>query len=562
MERYINILIIDEDPKIRLGLKEILGGGGNNVLLSSSINEGVQLLQKKEIGIIFLNLESAEDGKKSIQDLRSSSNLKNNYIILIAKHEDSNLRLIKGLREGAVDYITYPFNPNLIKSKLEVFKSLYYKDQRIGQLLSNIFPDQVLEELSNTGKYSPRRIEKGVVLFTDFVDFSLKAKSSKPLSLIMQLEKYFTRFDETMKKYNLEKIKTIGDAYMALAGVTENLPHPAVRACLAALEIKEFMRKERDIAIALKRDFWEIRIGLHMGPLVAGILGSSKYSFDVWGDTVNVAARAEAMTTNGSISITGEIYQEIEPYFHTEPRGEIDIQKRGGTVEMYFLKNLLPQFCMYENEVTPNAELRSVCGLPSMDFDTMRMNIINRLRSLLPENVIYHDVPHTLNVEKAVMRYGKLEGIADDEMTLLRTAALYHDAGFIRQYHSNEDFGMSMAKNSLPEFGYTENQIEIICKIIEATKLDIEPRTLLEEIMCDADHDYLGRPDYHIISKKLRQEMSEFGTDMSDEEWINYQLNFLENQHKYYTETAKNIRTYGKLSRISDLRGQLDKLKS
>lgn len=553
-------MIIDEDPKIRVGLKEILGGGGNNVLLSSSINEGVQLLQKKEIGIIFLNLDSAEDGKKSLQDLRSSSNLKNNYIILIAKHEDSNLRLIKGLREGAVDYITYPFNPNLIKSKLEVFKSLYYKDQRIGQLLSNIFPDQVLEELSNTGKYSPRRIEKGVVLFTDFVDFSIKAKSNKPLSLIMQLEKYFTRFDETMQKYNLEKIKTIGDAYMALAGVTENLPHPAVRACLAALEIKEFMRKERDIAIALKRDFWEIRIGLHMGPLVAGILGSSKYSFDVWGDTVNVAARAEAMTTNGTISVTGTIHEEIKSYFITEARGEIDIQKRGGTVEMHYLKGVQPQYCMYENEVTPNADLRNICGLPSMDFETMRMNIINRLRSLLPENVIYHDVPHTLNVEKAVIRYGKLEGLSDDEMILLRTAALYHDAGFIRQYNSNEDFGMAMAQNSLPEFGYTKDQIDIICGIIEATKLDIEPRTLLEEIMCDADHDYLGRPDYHIISKKLREEMSEFGINMSDKEWIEYQLNFLENQHTYYTETAKNIRTYGKLSRISDLRGQLEKI--
>lgn len=554
-------MIIHEDPVIRTGLKEILGGGGNNVLLTSSIQEGVQILQSKEVGIIFINLDTAEDGKKSIQDLRSNSNLKNNYIILIAKSDDSNLRLIKGLREGAVDYVTYPFNPNLIKSKLEVFKSLYYKDQRIGQLLSNIFPDQVLEELSNTGKYSPRRIEKGVVLFTDFVDFSLKAKESKPLSLIMQLEKYFTRFDETMRKYNLEKIKTIGDAYMALAGVTENLPHPTIRACLAALEIKEFMRKERDIAIALKRDFWEIRIGLHMGPLVAGILGSSKYSFDVWGDTVNVAARAEAMTKNGSISITGAIFDEVHPYFMTEPRGEIDIQKRGGTVEMHFLSGLLPEYCMYENEVTPNGALRQICGLPTVDFDTMRMNIINRLRSLLPENVIYHDVPHTLNVEKAVIRYGKLEGLSDEEIILLRTAALYHDTGFIRQYEHNEDFGMAMAQNSLPAFGYSEEQIDIICKIIEATKFEVQPRTLLEEIMCDADHDYLGRPDYHIIAKKLREEMSEFGIQMSDIKWIEYQLNFLEFQHVYYTDTAKNIRTYGKLARISDLRNQLNKLK-
>ena len=98
---------------------------------------------------------------------------------------------------------------------------------------------------------------------------------------------------------------------MALSGVTEGMPRPAIRACLAAIEIRDFMRNERDIAIAMRKDFWEIRIGLHMGPLVAGIIGSSKFSFDVWGDTVNIASRAEEVTKSGNITITSNMPMEL-----------------------------------------------------------------------------------------------------------------------------------------------------------------------------------------------------------------------------------------------------------
>lgn len=560
MERYINILIVDSDPIIRNGLKEILAGGGNNVVMAESMDEARKIIEKKEIGIVFVTLDESEESFLNLQDLRSGSLIKNNYILLITREGSSNMRLIKSMREGAVDYITHPFNPNLIKSKIEVYKTLYYKDQRIGQLLNNIFPANVLEELSSTGKFSPKRVENGVVLFTDFVDFSQKAKSLKPLALIRQLEKYFTRFDEIIEKYKLEKIKTIGDAYMALAGVTEENPEAAIRSCLAALEIRDYMRKERDIAIALKRDYWEIRIGLHMGPLVAGIIGATKFSFDVWGDTVNVAARAEAMTKSGNISITDTMYNEVKDYFETESRGEIDIQKRGGAVEMYYLTSLKKDYCMYKEGLSPSAALRIQCGLAPMDFENMRSSILNRLRSLLPENIIYHDVPHTLNVEKAVMRYGKLEGVNDDEMLLLRTAALYHDSGFILQYSKNEVLGAAIARSSLGKFGYSPEQIEIVCAIINATRSEIDPQNLLEEIMCDADHDYLGRPDYHVIAKKLRAEMEQFGKTFDDEEWIHYQLDFLQNHHRYYTETAQNIRDYGKSVRIADLQKKLQKL--
>lgn len=560
MERFINILIIDDDPKIQIGLKEILSGGGNNVLTTNSIKNALPIIEKREIGIFLVSIDQISGGLAQLQLIRDNSLFKNNYIILITKQDQQGLQLVRGINEGAVDYITFPFSPNLVRSKIEVFKSMFFKDQRIGQLLKNIFPETILDELSSNSKFSPKRVENGVVLFTDFVDFSMKARKQKPLRLLQRLEKYFTRFDEIITKYNLEKIKTIGDAYMALAGVTENKPKSAVRACLAALEIREFMRKERDLANAMGKEFWEIRIGLHMGPLVAGIIGSTKYSFDVWGDTVNIAARAEAASQKGHITITSSIHQQVGKYLQMTPRGPVEIHKRGGAIDMWYLDRILPEYALHEEGIFANSLLRNICDLPTMDFHQMREHILNRLKSLLPEEITYHDLPHTLNVEKAAKRYARLEGLNTEETFLIRTAALFHDAGFIQQYKDNEIFGANIAAATLPKFGYTEFQINIIRNIIMATSSEIEPVTLLEKIMCDADHDYLGRPDYHDIAKKLRKEMSDYGTSFADLEWVDFQIEYLENKHVFFTESARNLRLQGKNARIKELKKKREKL--
>jgi class 3 adenylate cyclase/predicted metal-dependent HD superfamily phosphohydrolase len=560
MERFINILIIEPDPIIQTGLKEILSGGGNNVIAVNTLQEAFPLIEKREIGIFLLDIDELSHNASPFKLIRENSIFNNNYVILITQQDQQGPQLVRGISQGAVDHIVYPFSPNLVRSKIEVFKSMFFKDQRIGQLLKNIFPETILDELSNNSKFSPKRVDNGVVLFTDFVDFSMKAKKQKPLSLLQRLEKYFTRFDEIIEKYNLEKIKTMGDAYMALSGVTENKPKAAVRACLAALEIREFMQKEKDLAKALGREYWDIRIGLHMGPLVAGIIGSSKYSFDVWGDTVNIAARAESASKKGHVTITSTIYSQVSKYMEATPRGSIEIHKRGGEIEMYYLERLLPDYALREDGVFANGLLRSICDLPSMDFIQMRGHILNRLKSLLPEELSYHDLPHTLNVEKAVVRYARLEGLTKDEILLVRTAALFHDAGFIKQYKNNEVFGAQMAAAILPQFGYTEFQVDIIKKIILSTTHEIEPITLMEKIMCDADHDYLGRPDYHSIAKKLRKEMALYGRTFEEEEWIDFQLEYLQHGHVFYTETAKNIRKQGKESRIRELKRQKEEL--
>lgn len=561
MERFINILIIDDNERNQKGLKEILSGGGNNVLIAPSLQEALPIIHQKDIGILLINIDNPlSGGLEILQTLKEETQDKSGYKIVVTADSASGARMVKGLNEGAVDYITTPLNPNLIRAKIDIFKSLYFKDQRINQLLNNIFPATILTELKSNNKFSPRRFENGVVLFTDFVDFSQKSRDINPIRLLKKLEYYFTKFDEIMRRYQLEKIKTIGDAYMALAGVTEDHPEPSIRACLAALEIKDFMQTEKDIARAMNRDFWEVRVGLHKGPLVAGIIGTSKISFDVWGDSVNIAARAESGSKPGFITITKNIADDISDYMNLENRGPISIHKRGGDIQMYYLHNLKAEHCLYGEGKLASSELLQKCALSPIDFYHMRMDIVNRLKALLPDELVYHDIAHTLNVEKAAIRLARLEGLEENDIQILRTAVLYHDAGFVVEYHHNEPFGIRMAENTLPKFGYSPDQIKRVTEIIASTASKVKPSSLLEQIMCDADHDYLGRADYFTVAKKLRIELENYGQKMTEKEWIEFQLNYLENIHRFYTVTAKNIRLQAKKAHIQELKNQLQEL--
>jgi adenylate cyclase len=296
------------------------------------------------------------------------------------------------------------------------------------------------------------------------------------------------------------------------------------------------------------------------GPLVAGIIGTKKFSFDVWGDTVNIASRAEQASEPDKILITKKVFSTIENYFDTTFHDTVEIKKRGGTEEMFFLDVIKDEYCLYKEGKVPNKYILQICDLPTVDFQHMQKDILNKLKASLPDELIYHDLQHTSNVEKAAIRFAKLEGLSDHDLMLLRTAVYYHDAGFLVTYHNNETFGMKLAENNLPKFGYSQTEINIITKIIAATKHDVQPETMLEKIMCDADHDYFGRADYANVSKKLRKEMENIGEVMTDLEWIDFQLNYIEIEHEYYTETARNIREYGKKARIQELKAERNRL--
>ena len=165
-------------------------------------------------------------------------------------------------------------------------------------------------------------------------------------------------------------------------------------------------------------------------------------------------------------------------------------------------------------------------------------HILKRLEDDLPETLTYHGLHHTLYVLDASMKIAKEEKLNEGEIKLLRIAVLYHDSGFMLTYKNHEHEGCELIKKDLPAFGYTKQQIDIICGIIMATKIPQSPETLLEKIICDADLDYLGRDDFYSISKSLFCEMRFYANLKDEKEWNKIQKKFLE-QHHYFTSYAK-----------------------
>lgn len=547
MERFINIVILENEENHLHALQLILRGSGNNISVVDSPDSLIDAVRSKHVGIVFINISIIKSVEKDLIALIKEETISAaTHVILIADSNDSASKLIKGLKFGAADFVVYPFHPNLVKAKVDVLKNLYFKDVRIMQLLKNIFPEQVLSELDKTGRFKPRRNENATVLFTDFIGFSKLSKTMRPLEIVGELDYFFNKFDEITKRYQLEKIKTIGDAYMCISGVNDDNGLPEVRATLAAIEMRNFIQSKQK-----KKPAWKIRIGLHAGPLVAGIIGSNKMTFDVWGDTVNIASRIEHSAENNNIAISPEISNKIKDYINIAYQGKREI-KHGAILEVYKVVDIKKEWSLFEEGLLPNSMLRKKCDLPQMDFDHARRYIVKKLQRNLPKHYFYHSHRHSLNVEKSAIRIAKLEGVNKSDILLLRTACLLHDIGYIFEYRFNENLSIEFAKEKLPKFGYDKCQIQAICKMINATKIDVEPVSLLEKIICDADHDYLGRPDYQIIANDLRKELEAIGKKMTEKEWVDFQLKFLE-KHTFYTNTSKNIRGNGKQTRIKEL---------
>lgn len=195
-----------------------------------------------------------------------------------------------------------------------------------------------------------------------------------------------------------------------------------------------------------------------------------------------------------------------------------------------------------------------------MDFSEAKDYIVERLITELPKNLYYHGAHHTFDVVKSVHSLSVAEKLSNADFFVLLTAAYFHDAGYIYRYEDNEPVAVKMVRQSLPEFGYSKEQIDVIENIIMATSSQKEPQTLLEKIMCDADHDYFGRHDYQKIAVSLRKELTYYEAEYSDEVWLKRQINYLENKHQYYTKTALDTRQPKKEHRISILKDQLANL--
>jgi len=207
------------------------------------------------------------------------------------------------------------------------------------ELLHNILPEEVAAELKSTGEAEAKLIQNTTVLFTDFKGFTAISAELSPKELVKDIHSSFSAFDHIMEKYKIEKIKTIGDAYMAAGGLPEEKNSSVKDVILAAIDICEFIEERKSGKIDEGKPFFEVRVGVHTGPVVAGIVGVKKFQYDIWGDTVNTASRMESSGEPGRVNISQATYELIkdDPQFTFEYRGKVEAKGKG-VMDMYFVE--------------------------------------------------------------------------------------------------------------------------------------------------------------------------------------------------------------------------------
>ena len=224
---------------------------------------------------------------------------------------------------------------------------------RAEDLLDNLLPRAIAEELKRDGRVQPRYVRSATILLADFQGFTLLSERAEPAALIGLLDEYFRAFDDIMARHRLEKIKTIGDAYMAVGGVLETgLPHP-IDAGLAALEMQAAVARMKSRGDPLQLPPLELRIGIHTGPVISGVVGNRRFAFDIWGDAVNIASFMEAQCLPGRINVSDTAAGHAKTLFDLEPRGRVEA-KHQRTHEMFFLNRLKPEFSNDQEGREPN----------------------------------------------------------------------------------------------------------------------------------------------------------------------------------------------------------------
>ena len=297
------------------------------------------------------------DSVRNVENVREMANLRADFEVSQAQIEvdllqkESEIQLLKDKRQRVIIYATVAALVLFFVFIFLLYRRYSYiketntiieeEKSRSDALLLNILPKETARELIDTGHVEAKKFESITVLFTDFKDFTRSSSALSPEDLVRSVDYYFSMFDEVMEKHGLEKIKTMGDAYMCTGGLHLNKDDHAIKMVRAAFEIVEITEavKNEDHTDIMP---YEIRIGINTGPVVAGVVGTQKFAYDIWGDTVNVAARMETNSETGRINVSENTYELIKDEFECQYRGKIKVKNKG-MMKMYYVNGPQPE---------------------------------------------------------------------------------------------------------------------------------------------------------------------------------------------------------------------------
>lgn len=431
--------------------------------------------------------------------------------------------------------------------KLEKMNEKLSGDVEKFKALAEKTPSGSVKEIAEGEKKEKSlKFNMATVLFADIHGFSKLVEGMESTAIMDELDEILMQFDDIVTKYKIEKIKTIGDTYMCAGGVPfKNITNP-VDVVMAAIEMRTFLENYETAKRGKDNMIWDLKIGIHTGPVTATISGKKKVNYDIKGDTVNTASRVEAVSEKGTILISVMTYELIKEFFNCAYYGKLPVKYKGD-LQMYEVKGLREEFSMNGDGKTANDAFRIKFGL--IQFTDIQEIVLDKLERELPDYLYYHNVKHTVDIVTEVELIGWGEGCTDEEILLLKTAGLFHDAGHTVAYDTHEYHGTILAREMLPKFNYSEDQINRICEIIMATKLPPRPKNLLEEIICDSDLDYLGRSDFIPVSNTLYEELKAQNKIGALNDWNKLQVRFISG-HQYFTKTARSLREVNKQLQI------------
>lgn len=425
-------------------------------------------------------------------------------------------------------------------------EDLIIEKEKSEALLANVLPRNTASEIMAKGKATKIKYNFVTVLFSDIQGFTKIAEEMNPEVLIDELDKFFFYFDSVVEKFGIEKIKTIGDAYMCAGGIPEKNRTNPVEVILAALEMKAYMTRLKESSELQGMKYWDIRIGIHTGTVVAGVVGQKKLSYDIWGDTVNTASRMESSGEAGKINISGTTYEFVKEFFECEYRGKMPVKYKG-ELEMYFVNGIVPE--LRDENGQPNRKF--IARMKMIKLLDIEEAVIRIFDEEAPPNLYFHNSALVKSLTNHVELLSTSEKLSEEEFIIVKLAAIFLFSGYIYDYEKPLDEAVNLMSSILSGNGFSQEEIQNAGNLIR-NSFENRILSLSDRILHDARYDYLGRVDYPRLAEKLQREMTEYGKHPEGKGWMQQQKKLLK-EHDFLTETARLLRSVQIEEQLSSL---------
>jgi len=426
-------------------------------------------------------------------------------------------------------------------------EELQHEKDKSDNLLANMLPKGTAEEIMLKGKADKRKYNFVTVLFSDIQGFTRIAEEMNPEVLIDELDRFFFHFDSVAEKYRIEKIKTIGDAYMCAGGIPERNRTNPVEVVLAALDMQKYMHQMKNDPSRPAARFWDIRIGIHTGTVIAGVVGHKKMTYDIWGDTVNTASRMESSGEPGKINISGTTYEFVKEYFTCDYRGRMPVKYKGD-LDMYFVTGIRPD--LREPDGSPNS--RFLTKIEMIRVLDVEEHVFSKYSEIASPDLFFHSADYIRSVALQADLLARAEKLSDQEYVHLRLASVFIYFGYAFDYNDPDTASRKRAEEILSVYGFGPGTFEAVIALI-ASATSPENESAAGKVLHDAVYDFTGRIDFVAMIDKLYREEKAYGKTADEKKWFREVASTIEN-NQFLTETARRLRSVPADEQLNALR--------